>query len=267
MPAPPDFGKSSLLQLTVKCDEFHDSAQGSVIGVFWRRSWWPTMAKTSLLGPLAAGHVGLTREARVGRAIGPRSGQDVVHVRRVATPVDRGARLGQCGQLGHVVAAVQLGPIVSDQHALGVEPRPLADAVAGVDGSRARRDVAGAEVGAPGAAARTDRGRQLLAMRVGARQAAEVAAIAGTGAGDEEAHRARLRCRHTGRHQGSGGRSRNGDGEDAGGSLHGQYSWLGYPGYAPSARCLPQDFPGRERFAAARRCGAAPVSRGGKPVC
>ena len=45
-----------------------------------------------------------------------------------------------------------------------------------------------AQIGVPGARARCDRGGERLAVRVGAREAAQVAALARAGAGDEEAH-------------------------------------------------------------------------------
>ena len=44
-----------------------------------------------------------------------------------------------------------------------------------------------AREGVPGARARSDRGGERLAARVGAREAAQVAALARAGAGDEEA--------------------------------------------------------------------------------
>ena len=53
-------------------------------------------------------------------------------------------------------------------------PGPMTDAVAGVDG---RRPGLRAHIGVPGARARSDRGGERLAVRVGAREAAQVAAL------------------------------------------------------------------------------------------
>ena len=151
------------------------------------------------LGPVAAGHVG-----RVGklRAVGLRAGEDVVHVRRIAAAVDHGALLGERGLLGQVVRAMQFGDVLRDDHALGIGPRAFADAVAGIDPARSLR----AEVGAPRLAAGAGGLRQRLADLVGAIEPAEIGALAGPGAGDEEAHAALLRLRETAREQRCGGR-------------------------------------------------------------
>ncbi|MCY1545449.1 hypothetical protein D9M68_813920 [compost metagenome] len=135
-------------------------------------------------GPVAAGVV-LARGER--RAVGLGAGEDVVHVRRVATPLDRRPLLIQGGVLVQLVVAVQLRDRLGDDHALGVLPGPRADTVAGVD-RRSPVAGAGAEVGAPGALAGPGGGGELLAMRVGTGQAAEVGALARALAGDEEGH-------------------------------------------------------------------------------
>ena len=140
------------------------------------------------LRPVAAGAV--IRAGERG-AVGLRTGQDVVHVRRIAAPVHHLAFFGQRGLLRQVVGAVQLRDALRHHNALHVLPRTAADAVAGVDGLRAL----GAQVGAPLAAARPDRGGQGLAQLVRARQATEVGALSGSGAGDEEGHRGRLGVR------------------------------------------------------------------------
>ena len=70
---------------------------------------------------------------------------------------------------------VELVDARRDLHALGVRPWTRADAVAGVH----RAVAAGAEIGAPGLAARAGRLGQRLAMRVGAFQSAEIGAVAG----------------------------------------------------------------------------------------
>jgi hypothetical protein len=83
---------------------------------------------------------------------------------------------------------VQVGDIAGDHHAVEVVPGSLADPIARVD-----RGLAGArlraEIGAPGAVARADGLGKLLAVRIGARQPAEIAPIADRLARDEERHR------------------------------------------------------------------------------
>src|SRR5262249_60604660 len=81
------------------------------------------------LGPVAAGPILAGRERGAVR-LGAR--QDVVHVGRVAPPVDRVALLGERRLLGDVVLAVQLGEVLGDHDPLGVLPGAGADAVAGV---------------------------------------------------------------------------------------------------------------------------------------
>src|SRR5216684_3941874 len=72
--------------------------------------------------------------------IGLGPGQRVMPVRLVAAAVDDFALFAECGLLGQIVRAMQLGDILGDDRALGILPRPLADAVAGVDrGLAARR--------------------------------------------------------------------------------------------------------------------------------
>src|SRR6478735_6283587 len=136
------------------------------------------------LGPVAAGRVDAAGDRR---AVGLRAGQDVVHVRRVATAVDDIALLGERGLLGEVVRAMQLGHAVGDDDALGVAPRAGADAVARVDGGLAAGCRLRAEVGAPGLVARAGRGRERAAQAVGTGEPAEVGAATRARARDEEA--------------------------------------------------------------------------------
>src|SRR5436305_2074980 len=118
-------------------------------------------------------------------AVRLRSGQHVMAVRRVAAAVDDLALFAERSLLGEVVGAMQLAEILGDHHALGVLPRTLADAVArvlrGLAVGGLRRQIR-----APGFRARARRLRQRLAIIVGARKAAEIAAIADAGAGDEK---------------------------------------------------------------------------------
>ena len=136
------------------------------------------------LRPVAAGGVDVADD---GHAVRLRAGQHVVHVRRVAAAVDAVAALGQCRLLAQAVDAVKLLHVGGHDCSLGVRPRPLADAVAGVHGRHVGGDLL-AQVGTPGAVAGTCRRGERLALLVGAGQAAEVGAVAGPGAGDEEAH-------------------------------------------------------------------------------
>ena len=71
------------------------------------------------LGPVAAGAVVAARERR---AVGLRTGEDVVLVGGVAAPVDQLSLLGQRGLLGQVVGAVQLRRIARDDDAFRVLP-------------------------------------------------------------------------------------------------------------------------------------------------
>src|SRR5499427_5592935 len=132
------------------------------------------------LGPVAAGAILAGRERGTVRL---RARQDVVRVRRVAAPVDGVALLGERGLLVDVVRAVKLGEVLGDDDAFGVLPGPCADAVARVDGAGALR----AQIRFPGLGARARRRPEQLAELVGAREPAEIGALAGALAGDEEA--------------------------------------------------------------------------------
>ncbi len=91
-----------------------------------------------------------------------------------------------------IVGAVQVIDVLRDHDALRVLPRTLADAVAGIGGTALGRPIA-AQIGVPCLAARAHGGCQLLAMGVGASEAAEIATVAGPGAGHEKRHVGRLR--------------------------------------------------------------------------
>jgi len=85
---------------------------------------------------------------------------------------------------------VEIGDAAGDHHAFGVVPGTDADPVTGVD-----RGVTGgpvlAQVRVPRLGTGTRCGRQHLAMAIGAKQAAEIAPLAGTCTGHEKAHRIR----------------------------------------------------------------------------
>src|SRR5438067_4200094 len=148
---------------------------------------------------------GLVLARRKGAAIRHRAGQRVMLVGRIAAAVDDVALLGQRGLLCQIVLTVQLVDILSDDDALGVLPRTLADPVARIDGGFAVGRL-GAEIGVPGPAARAGRLRQLLAMPVGAVEAAEIGALTDAGARGEEGDGGLVRvCRAAG-----GGRRQRG---------------------------------------------------------
>ena len=105
---------------------------------------------------------GVIRAVGVRPAVELRTGEDVVLVRLVADALDRLPLLGQGRRAGQGVAhpreiqrvAVQVLEITGDGLAAGVEPRSLADSIAGADRVRALR----AQVGPPGAVSRAGRG-------------------------------------------------------------------------------------------------------------
>src|SRR5688572_32989649 len=116
-----------------------------------------------------------------------RPGQDVVLVRLVAATVHDRAFFGQRVVLRQlVVVAVQIGDVGGYLHALGDEPGTGPDAIF-------RMHLVGAEIGAPLPVADAGGLRQGRAVCVGARDPAEVAALAGVGAGDEKAQAVPLR--------------------------------------------------------------------------
>src|SRR6266446_7570736 len=140
--------------------------------------------------PVVAGHVHVAGERG---AVGLRASQGVVIVGREAETRNPGAALGERvvgGEL--VVGAVQILDAGRDHHALGVLPRALADAVASVGGLPGR-GRGGTEIGPPRLAAGACGGGERLAVGIGARKPAKIAALARTGAGDEERHVRRLR--------------------------------------------------------------------------
>src|SRR5690606_31954189 len=120
-------------------------------------------------GPVAAGAILPGRERG---AVRLRAGQDVVPVRAVAAAVDYLAPLVERGLLVEVVVAVQLVDVLRNDHTLRVLPRSAPDAIARIN--RLAAIGLSAEVGAPGAAARPHRLRELLAVGIGALEPAEV---------------------------------------------------------------------------------------------
>lgn len=139
------------------------------------------------LGPVAAGGV-LAGLGHGQGAVRARAGEDVVAVDLVAKARDDFALLGQRGFLANLgIGTVEVGHAGGNDHALGVAPRAVADAVARIEGRLSvQRCIA--QVGAPGLVACAHACGQRLAVAVGPGQPAQVAALAGVGAGDKEAH-------------------------------------------------------------------------------
>src|SRR5262245_56363246 len=133
------------------------------------------------LRPVAAG---LVVRARERTAVRLRAGEDVVHVGRIATAVHGRALLGQRGLLVQLVRAMQVRDVFRDDDSFRVLPRARADTIARVDGLRALR----AEIGVPSVVPRPDCRGERLAELVGTREATEIRALSGAGAGDEEGH-------------------------------------------------------------------------------
>src|SRR6185437_16635743 len=76
--------------------------------------------------PVLAGAVFARRECG---AVRLRPCEHVVAVGLVANAVDDVALFSECGLLGEIVGAVQFGNVLCDYDALGILPRPLANAV------------------------------------------------------------------------------------------------------------------------------------------
>src|SRR3954467_9582716 len=131
--------------------------------------------------PLRAGENLVLDRRRVADAVNQ---LPVLVARRLLEQVAAALRL-------HQRIAVQLAEVRRDDGVLRrpqlrerpVEPRPLADAIARVDGGLPGARLR-AQVRVPRFAARADSRRELLAVRVGAREAAKVAALADADAGD-----------------------------------------------------------------------------------
>src|SRR4029453_412389 len=142
--------------------------------------------------PVVAGVIGVVRVRTAGR-LG--AGEDVVLVRRLAEALDgfalfreRGCTregVSQAGELQRVT--VQMFEVPRDRSPPPVVPWALPQAVARVGRVGAR----GAEIRVPGTSSGPGRRRQRLAVRVSARNPAQVPAFADGGARDEERHRRR----------------------------------------------------------------------------
>ncbi len=136
-------------------------------------------------GPSSAGRV---RGTSGERSVRIAASQNVVASRRHGRAFFRERRLTPEG----VPFAVQFTKIRGDAHSGGVDPGSFADAIAGVDG-RARRRRRSAEIGTPSMIAVAGVLREPLAVVVGPRQSAKVAAETASDARHEERHRRRRR--------------------------------------------------------------------------
>ncbi len=147
------------------------------------------------LRPVAAGGV-LAGLGHGQRAVRARAGEDVVAVDLIAKARDDFALFSQRGVLADLgIGAVQVGHAGGNDHALGVAPRAVANAIARIDGRLAiQRSIA--QIGAPGFVACAHACGQRLAVAISPGQPAQVAALAGVGAGDEEAHGVAARRPH-----------------------------------------------------------------------
>src|SRR5579862_6337078 len=143
---------------------------------------------------------GVVHAVGVGAPVRHRAGEDVVRVRHVADAVDDRLLLGQRDLLAERDAHARLIERVAVQlrHALGhalaarVVPGTVADAVARVDRARALR----AHIRVPRDRRTAAGGRaELLAVSIGAGDAAVVGAVTFAHARDEERHRLRRRGR------------------------------------------------------------------------
>src|SRR5689334_1384107 len=146
--------------------------------------------------PVLAGAILGSRERPAFRR---RARQHVVTVRREADAGNDQAALTQrVVEAELVVVAMQIVEARCDDLALEVLPWAVADPVACID-RRLACGLLGAEIGPPGFSASAVTLGQRLAILVGTLDAAEIGALAGSVAGDEERHVRRLwqlrRCR------------------------------------------------------------------------
>src|SRR5688572_27153159 len=135
--------------------------------------------------PVVAGAVVVAMESR---AVRLRTGEDVVHVGRVAAAIHFIPLLGERGVLvDAVVRAVQIVHVPGDHNAFCVLPRTFADAIARVNRGLVTPSAL-AQVGAPRLEARAGSRSELVAMLVCSGEATEIRALPVAGAGDEEGH-------------------------------------------------------------------------------
>src|SRR3977135_2139544 len=137
------------------------------------------------LGPVAAGAVFAGRERP---SVRRRAGQHVMPIRGFGAAIDHLALLAEGRLLGDlVVGAVKIIDVLRDGVALGILPRPGADAIARIDGLPAPARLR-AQIGAPSLPTGANCLCELLAVAVGTLKPAEVGTLAGTGAGEEKRH-------------------------------------------------------------------------------
>src|SRR6185312_5654692 len=113
-----------------------------------------------------------------------RPSEDVVPIRRIATPVVDVALLRERRLLGQIVGSVQFRDVLGDGHAFGICPWSLADTIARVHRAR----TLGRQVGVPGLRTRANATCELLTVAIGTSEPAKVRTFADSNAGDEERH-------------------------------------------------------------------------------
>src|SRR5215475_6944202 len=126
--------------------------------------------------PVATGAILAGRKSPAFRR---RAGQDVMTVRCKAHARNDLAPLSQRRVHAKlVIVAVQIIDVLSDDFALEILPRAVANAVTRIDRRLAVGSL-GAQIGAPGSSSRAMTLRQLLTILVGTFKAAEIGALAG----------------------------------------------------------------------------------------
>ena len=154
----------------------------------------------AVLCPISTVRVAAGRRIQAAR-VG--TGQNIVRIHRVTAPAHRLAFFGESRRLGHIDRIrMQVLDALGHHVPLGILPWPFADALARIHPSVAAR-CRGAQVSLPTGLGSSRGLGQRHAMRVGTLEAAEVAAVALTNAGDEESHRRLLRMHRHGQTDGS----------------------------------------------------------------
>src|SRR5262245_22418526 len=139
--------------------------------------------------PVATGAILAGRKSPAFRR---RAGQDVMTVRCKAHARNDLAPLSQRRVHAKlVIVAVQIIDVLSDDFALEILPRAVANAVTRIDRRLAVGSL-GAQIGVPGFSSRAVALCQFLTMPVPAFKTAEIGALAGPDAGDKERHVRRL---------------------------------------------------------------------------
>ena len=136
--------------------------------------------------PVIAGHV---LASRIGCSVCLCASEDVMPVGRITAARYCSAALVDRSKGAHPIHhTVKFVHVSGNAVAVGIEPGTRSYSVPGIYGISAL----GAEIGAPHEVALIDAFRQVLADGIGAFKSPQVAAVAGTRAGQEKGHRPRL---------------------------------------------------------------------------